>query len=93
MKTAINRQNVYNAFCNNHILLPSVIIFQRYILEKPAANAMPSQQEEAMRREPTPDIGPYRDTETQKLKELVEQRDNEISILKARCAVCKCMPY
>ncbi|XP_012938356.2 kinesin-like protein KIF6 [Aplysia californica] len=54
-------------------------ILKRFVLERPPA-ADPVQSNPMM-REATPDIGPYRDTETRKLKELVEQRDNEINIL------------
>ncbi|CAG5136734.1 unnamed protein product, partial [Candidula unifasciata] len=54
-------------------------ILKRYVLEKPQAQP---QQVEAFSREPSSlDVGPYRDTETRKLKELLEQRDNEINIL------------
>lgn len=45
------------------------------MLEKPKVTEV-VQSPEA----PPPDIGPYSDTENSKLKDLVQQRDNEISI-------------
>ncbi|GFR60857.1 kinesin-like protein, partial [Elysia marginata] len=56
-------------------------ILKRLILEK-AQQPLSVQQPQLSSREATPpDVGPYRDAETTRLKELVEQRDNEINIL------------
>ncbi|GFN76465.1 kinesin-like protein [Plakobranchus ocellatus] len=56
-------------------------ILKKYILEKPHQALIGRQQEAPSREVTPPDVGPYRDAETTKLKELVEQRDNEINIL------------
>ncbi|RUS78390.1 hypothetical protein EGW08_013838 [Elysia chlorotica] len=56
-------------------------ILKRLILEKPQQPHSPRQPELSSREAMTPDVGPYRDAETTRLKELVEQRDNEINIL------------
>ncbi|XP_059163780.1 kinesin-like protein KIF6 [Physella acuta] len=55
-------------------------ILKRYFLEKPKA-VVQSPYPPLTREETQPDVGPYRDAETTKLKELIEQRDNEINIL------------
>ena len=56
-------------------------LLQRLILEKPYQPQSAGQPQLSSREATPPDVGPYRDAETTRLKELVEQRDNEISIL------------
>uniref|UniRef100_A0A0B6YSE6 Kinesin-like protein n=1 Tax=Arion vulgaris TaxID=1028688 RepID=A0A0B6YSE6_9EUPU len=51
-------------------------IFKRIVLEKP--QAPPHYIESISRETSLTEVGPYRDAETMKLKELLEQRDNEI---------------
>ncbi|XP_069118141.1 kinesin-like protein KIF6 [Argopecten irradians] len=53
-------------------------ILKKHVLEKPAVTeVIRSPHPEA----PPPDTGPYSDAENSKLKDLVQQRDNEINIL------------
>ncbi|XP_033735819.1 kinesin-like protein KIF6 [Pecten maximus] len=53
-------------------------ILKKHVLEKPSVTeVIRSPPPEA----PPPDTGPYSDAENSKLKELVQQRDNEINIL------------
>ena len=64
------RQSLSDSHVGKTVHLP-----QKFILEKPSASV----HAEPVSVEKFPDTGPYRDAETEKLKELVEQRDNEIS--------------
>ncbi|XP_070179968.1 kinesin-like protein KIF6 isoform X2 [Littorina saxatilis] len=51
---------------------------RRKILERPQA---PQRQATPPRPESPPDVGPYSNTENKRLKDLLQQRDNEINIL------------
>ena len=57
--------------------------FQKKVLEKPAPPSTPKTAPSPVPAQKfiPPDTGPYSDAENEKLKGLVIQRDNEISIL------------
>ena len=60
----------------------SFISFQKKVLEKPApATPKTAPSPVPVQKFIPPDTGPYSDAENEKLKGLVIQRDNEISIL------------
>ena len=57
--------------------------FQKRVIEKPASSQKSVTPAPAapVHEGPPPDTGPYSETENDRLKQLVVQRDNEISIL------------
>lgn len=59
-----------HALCN--------LLIQQMVLEKPKTVEVETQRMPSMS---DVDTGPYRDSENSRLKELILQRDNEISIL------------
>ena len=69
-----------NALCILYpiLLLPLLMNEQKQVLERPAA---PARAATPPRPESPPDVGPYSKAENKRLKDLLLQRDNEISIL------------